>query len=90
MIWLNNSQPDSKDIAALKDLIRKGQFEMWLCPVCITNVYKTSGVIPSQLMGSTKMGTQDFDSYPGTGNNDKRCDSCRCQNLLPGMVTSRI
>lgn len=73
--WFNCTALDVEDIERLVFLVAKGRFEAWECPTCDERVFEGQPIDWGHFQGVWQ---NDRVSYPGTGSNDKRCNSCRC------------
>lgn len=75
--WYNVSDLDDVDIELLADLFNAGNFESWACPGCDDRVYDGQPEDWEDFQGVCQI---DRVSYPGFGEDDDRCDHCRCHN----------
>ena len=75
--WRNSRSLTTEDYEDLAALVHKGQFQSWDCPACSDRVYEAWPDDWDNFQGVLQT---DRVSYPGTGEDDRRCDFCRCHN----------
>lgn len=75
--WRNARNLTKEDKELLARLHVEGRFKAWDCPSCGDRVYEAEPESWDDFQGASQ---NDRTSYPGLGESDPRCDSCRCHN----------
>lgn len=90
--WYNTREEDldEGDLILLVSIAATGKFMFWFCPTCTADVYQ-GGEAVEEVDGEWRnfqcVSENDRASYPGSGENDLRCNHCRCflvgENRMP-------